>query len=284
MTSRQFLGHGFEGLLELLPQLVRIALEAGDAILGVYDTDFDVELKSDASPLTEADRVSNSIITAGLAAMSPEVPVLSEEGSEIIFAERRQWDLYWLVDPLDGTKEFVKRNGEFTVNVALIHDRRPVLGVVHIPVQGVLYAGCSKGSRAEAYKFAHTRKLDCAKPVKEFFAAAQRLTAPDSRSAASVRVAGSRSHRSKKFDEYLAELRKKYREVQIITAGSSLKFCLVAEGRADLYPRFGPTWEWDTAAGHAVASAAGAKVLDHESGQELTYNKPDMRNGWFVCR
>jgi len=248
-------------LTEYVEPLVALARQAGDAILEVYATDFDVQAKDDDSPLTQADMASHRVIEAGLRALTPDIPVISEESGLPDFAERRQWERYWLIDPLDGTKEFVKRNGEFTVNIALIEKHRPVLGIVHVPVQEKTYTGCEgDGSTvivADGYP----------EPIKVATA-----------SAAPVRVVGSRSHRGASLDAYLDSLG----EFEMLPMGSSLKFCVVAEGRADIYPRLGPTSEWDTAAAQAVVEQAGGAVVELD-GKPLAYNaKADILNPFFM--
>jgi 3'(2'), 5'-bisphosphate nucleotidase len=238
----------------LLEPVVELAIKAGNAILEVYATDFDVQKKEDASPLTQADMASHRCIDAGLRALTPDIPVLSEESGLPEFAERSQWTCYWLVDPLDGTKEFVNRNGEFTVNIALIENNRPVFGVVHVPVKNKTYYGCS-GYGAEL------RSAD-ADATKISVAA---------KSAQPARVVGSRSHRGSSLDGFLEALG----EYEMLPMGSSLKFCLVAEGAADIYPRLGPTSEWDTAAAQAVVEQAGGSVLTLD-GKPLSYNSKEQ--------
>ncbi len=230
---------------------------AGREILDVYESEFAVERKEDRSPLTEADLRSHRLIVARLRERWPGVPVLSEESvSDYPYEVRREWEEFWLVDPLDGTKEFIKRNGQFTVNIALIRNRKPVAGLVYAPVTGKLYAA------AEGV----TPPPPLPPPPPEGV----------------LRVAGSLSHHSPEMDEFLAEQRRRYREVQFTPMGSSLKICLVAEGKADVYPRFGPTMEWDTAAAHAVVNAAGRHIYRYGTKEELTYNKEDLRNPWFI--
>lgn len=246
---------------ELIEPIVSLAIEAGEAILAVYDTDFAVEAKDDDSPLTRADMASHQRIVARLVDLTPDVPIISEEGGLPEFEERRQWDRYWLIDPLDGTKEFVKRNGEFTVNIALIEKHRPVLGVVHVPVKQKTYIGCDGvGSERRDADGDRTRL----KVAVE--------------SASPVRVVGSRSHRGASLDGFLELLG----DFEMVPMGSSLKFCLVAEGTADVYPRLGPTSEWDTAAAQAVVEQAGGAVMTLD-GSPLAYNtKSDILNPHFV--
>ena len=243
-----------EELDELMPDVIDLAVRAGHAILAIYnDSGYEVQRKDDRSPLTSADIASHRLIVDGLKALRPDWPILSEESAEVPFSERGQWRRYWLVDPLDGTREFIKRNGEFTVNIALIEDGVPVMGVVYAPAIDVRYAGI-KG--LGAWKCVARQE---AEPV-----AACRLPGGP------VRVAGSRSHADERLQAYLERLG----EHELRPMGSSLKSCLVAEGAADLYPRLGPTSEWDTAAAQAVVEAAGGHVTDTEL-RPLRYNQTD---------
>ncbi|NIL95141.1 MAG: 3'(2'),5'-bisphosphate nucleotidase CysQ [Woeseiaceae bacterium] len=245
---------------EMINPIVDLAVVAGEAILEVYATDFDVQAKGDESPLTLADLASHRCIVAGLRALAPEIPIISEEEGLPAFAERAQWPQYWLIDPLDGTREFVNRNGEFTVNIALIDNHRPVLGIVHVPVQAKTYVGC-EGIGSELREDDSVTSIHVAET-----------------SAAPVRIVGSRSHRGTSLDAFLG----KVGESELVPMGSSLKFCVVAEGGADVYPRLGPTSEWDTAAAQAVVEQAGGKVLELD-GKPLSYNeKEDILNPWFV--
>jgi 3'(2'), 5'-bisphosphate nucleotidase len=247
-------------LEELLEPITDLAIEAGNAILAVYATDFDVESKSDESPLTQADLASHNCIVAGLAALTPDIPIISEEDGLPGFDVRGQWSRYWLIDPLDGTKEFVNRNGEFTVNIALIDNHRPVFGVVHVPVQDKTYIGC-EGRGSELRADGETKSITVG-----------------ANSSQPVRIVGSRSHRGTSLDAFLAKLG----DHDMVAMGSSLKFCTVAEGKADIYPRLGPTSEWDTAAAQAVVEQAGGKVVEL-NGNALSYNKKeDILNPWFV--
>ena len=248
-------------LKELVDPIAALAIDAGKAILEVYATDFDVQSKSDESPLTQADLAANQCIATGLAEITPDIPIISEESGLPSFEERSQWQRYWLVDPLDGTKEFVNRNGEFTVNIALIDSHRPVFGVVHVPVQDKTYIGC-EGHGTEL-------RIRNEAPVQIRVA---------SKSSQPVRIVGSRSHRGSSLDAFLDKLG----ESDIVAMGSSLKFCTIAEGRADIYPRLGLTSEWDTAAAQAVVEQAGGQVLQLD-GKLLSYNrKSEILNPWFV--
>ena len=240
-----------------------IIREAGKAIMDIYRSDFSVELKQDKSPLTLADRRSHEIIAGHLKQYS-HYPVLSEEGKTIPYEERKSWKQFWLVDPLDGTKEFLKRNDEFTVNVALMQGNMPVVGAIYIPATDILYYAIQgKG----AYKNENGNDTKLPLPVKP-----QRLT-----------VVGSRSHSSEDFEAYIRTLEQRHGAVDIISAGSSLKFCLVAEGKAHLYPRLGPTMEWDTAAGQIIVEETGGRVLEAGTTRSLVYNKPSLVNPYFVA-
>ncbi|MEK6770546.1 MAG: 3'(2'),5'-bisphosphate nucleotidase CysQ [Pseudomonadota bacterium] len=245
---------------ELMDAVRHIAFGAGRKILDVYEQGFTVTDKEDRSPLTEADRLSNEFIVHELENLTPDIPVLSEESAPAAPETRRGWSQFWLVDPLDGTKEFISRNGEFTVNIALIDGDRPVLGVVYVPMVGVCYSACRGGG---AFK----QKSECRPdPIRaRAFAGGKPI------------VMASRSHAGPETAAFLASLGAH----DTVTMGSSLKACLVAEGTADLYPRLGPTMEWDTAAAQCVVEEAGGRVLDAQ-GRPLTYNKPTLRNPWFI--
>ena len=246
----------------LLTDVVALARAAGEAILAVYAGEFSVTRKSDDSPLTLADLRAQAIIAAGLERLAPGVPLICEESPVPSLAERARWEWLWLVDPLDGTREFVDRNGEFTVNIALVHQQRPVLGVLHVPVSSVDYYAC------EGVGAFRQEGGGLAQPIA---ARAHIVGRP--------RVVASRSHRGEGLDGFLARVG----EYELKPAGSALKFALIAEGSADLYPRVGPTSEWDTAAGHAIATVAGARVLGRD-GLPLVYNaRPTLLNPDFVC-
>jgi 3'(2'), 5'-bisphosphate nucleotidase len=265
----------------LLGTAVLAALDAGHSILEVYESnDFDVQVKGDGSPLTRADKLANECITRALAAT--ELPVLSEEGRAIPFGERRGWDAFWLVDPLDGTKEFLKQNGEFTVNIALVIGDSPRLGVVYAPARGVLHFGDAKGS---AYLVDDSELLaKVGVSMKEIEARA--LALPRPQSDRPFMVVGSRSHASPETAAYVESLRAAHPDLELLGIGSSLKLCMVAEGAADAYPRFAPTMEWDTAAAHAVVLGAGKRVVRWEAGRgpagPVVYNKEDLTNPWFL--
>lgn len=245
----------------LIEPIVKLAQRAGAAILEVYGTDFAVEDKADNSPLTKADLASHYIISAGLRSLTPDLPLISEEAGLADFAERSSWPRYWLVDPLDGTREFVKRNGEFTVNIALIDNHRPVLGVVYVPVLGLTYAA------AVGYG---AKRSEAGGPFADIAVAAHSAVKP--------RIVGSRSHRGNSLDAFLAAVG----DYELLPMGSSLKFCRVAEAAADLYPRLGPTSEWDTAAAQAVVEQAGGAVLCLDSKPLLYNTKAEMLNPHFM--
>ena len=240
-----------------------LAAEASERILEIYATAFGVSTKDDDSPLTAADLVAHHAISTGLRRLTPEIPILSEESAAVPFAERAQWRRYWLVDPLDGTKEFIKRNGEFTVNIALIEDHEPVLGVVRVPVSGLCYFA-SRGRGA-------FRQEPDQPP--------QPITVRPLCAGEPVRVVGSKTHGGEGLRAFVAALG----EHHLVTIGSSLKFCQVAEGAADVYPRLGLTSEWDTAAAQAIVEAAGGQVVSAETGKPLRYNtRESLLNPYFV--
>lgn len=247
-------------------QLIQIAKLAGQRILEVYERDFQVEYKEDDSPLTEADRLSHQAIVEGLMAMDPAIPILSEEGRDIPWQERRSWERFWLVDPLDGTKEFVKRNGEFTVNIALIEEGYPVLGVIYVPVTDTVYYG-EQGFGA----------------IRITGESGESTITVTSTSDSNITIVESRSHPSPELETFMNQISSEYQTVQRIRKGSSLKFCAVAEGLAHIYARMGPTMEWDTAAGQAIVEAAGGTVK-WLNGSRMHYNKEILRNEFFIVK
>jgi len=302
----------------MIAKAIKAALEAGDAILEIYSRDFEVEYKADASPLTEADRTAHNIIVRNLEGTS--FPVLSEESREIPAVERRSWKCFWMVDPLDGTKEFIRKNGEFTVNIALVKNKVPILGIVYVPVAGILYLGVNGYSNpwnlTGAWKAARGKDFQGLEDLLEKFPGAGRgesgifqrleISGPLRRP---PRVAASKSHCNDTTRNFIAEIEEKYGEIELVSKGSSLKLCMVAEGTADIYPRLAPTMEWDTAAAQAVVEASGGRVVQYDpeipapeylndigdwsisanqgahqtSGlRELTYNKAELLNPFFV--
>ena len=243
------------------------ARRAGAKILEIYGRDFEIDYKEDASPLTEADRAGNEVIMEFLREAHGEMPVISEENKQLAYEERRGWNRFWLVDPLDGTKEFIKKNGEFTVNIALVENGVPVLGVVFRPVTDTMYVGIVGEG---AYRIESGGE-----PVRI-------EGGPHYSGKNAVRVVASRSHLTPEVEAFVERLREEGKTVEFLSAGSSLKLCLVAEGAADVYPRFGPTMEWDTGAAHAVATAAGRRVLNAETREDLAYNKENLLNPFFI--
>lgn len=258
---------------QVLSEVIDIARQAGRRILEVYARgDHGVELKQDNSPLTEADRLANELIVAALAKLTPRVPVLSEESAQVPFAQRKHWQRFWLVDPLDGTREFIKRNGEFTVNIALIEEGRPMMGVVHVPVADQTYSGLVPGEAVAAGAWKQSKDQT----------AVHIAVSPLRPGQKKLRVVASRSHRDPRLDQLLLRLTTDFPELELVSMGSSLKICLLAEGRADLYPRLAPTSEWDTAAAHAVLVAAGGSLVNTQF-VELRYNsKEDLLNPYFI--
>jgi len=267
---------------KLILTTILAAKRAGEAILEVYDSDFAVEQKDDKSPLTLADKRSHEIIEKILeqtvTVNNSTVPILSEEGKEIPYDERIKWEYFWLVDPLDGTKEFIKRNGEFTVNIALIHKHKPVLGIIYIPVKDVFYFATINFG---AYKLENSGILTENLSIEELIDKSQKLPL-NSNDKTTLTVIGSRSHTSEEFTEFVKQLNQKHENVEFISSGSSLKLCLVAEGKADVYPRFGPTMEWDTAAGQAIVEQAKGTVMEAETNEPLNYNKSNLLNPFFI--
>lgn len=263
----------------LLKTAILAALKAGEEILKIYDdpaSDFEIERKADNSPLTVADRKSNEIIMEFL--QQTPYPVISEENKMIPYDERRHWPVVWIVDPLDGTKEFIKRNGEFTVNIALIYEGRPALGVIYLPVKKILYYGTLQGGAFRADHVTHSTLTEPETLEKQ----AMRL--PVQRQDSSYVVVASRSHLSPETEAFVNQLKQQHPQVQLTSIGSSIKICLVAEGTADIYPRFAPTMEWDTAAGHALAKAAGKEMYREDGITPLEYNKENLLNPWFIVK
>ena len=241
-----------------------IAFKSGEAVLKIYNQDFEVEYKDDNSPLTKADLEANRIICQSLEKLYPNIPILSEENTSIDYEIRKNWTYYWCIDPIDGTKEFVKRNGEFTINISLIYKNSPVLGVVFSPVLNDIYYA-KKGFGA----FKNGQKL----PLQ--------INKNPEKSLVAV---SSRSHQSDEVLKFLENLKKETENLSVISKGSSLKFCLVAEGVADIYPRFSPIQEWDTSASHSILLESGKNILNYETGEQIKYNKESMLHPWFIAK
>ena len=245
-----------------LEKIIEIAKDAGDAIMEIYQRDFSVEYKDDKSPLTKADLKSNEIICNALLKLYPDIPILSEENKMVSYEERKNWDYFWLIDPIDGTKEFIKKNGEFTVNIALIRENKPILGVVYAPVLEDMY---SAKEGFGAFKNGCKLPLYINKSPKE-----------------KLIVVASKSHLSEETQLFIDNLDTK--EIEQISKGSSLKLCMVSEGIADIYPRLAPTMEWDTGASHAIVLESGKEVIQFKSREALVYNKENLLNPWFLVQ
>lgn len=276
---------------------ITAALEAGKVILNIYHSDdFEVEVKSDNSPLTKADVAAHHVIMSYLS--KTNIPVLSEEGKSIPYNVRKDWKQLWIVDPIDGTKEFIKRNGEFTVNIALIENQKPVLGVIFVPVTGDLYFSwtplrqeieievefeLAHLSERQAIPGAYKVKVDLNHfDVDALISKAAQLPLP--RTNKTFTILASRSHPSKATETYIHKLEQKHGKVEVVSKGSSLKFCLIAEGQADCYPKFGPTMEWDSAAGQAICEQAGIEVVEWKTKKNMLYNREDLLNPWFIVQ
>lgn len=261
------------GIQPLMDIAIKAALLAGEKIMGVYASgDFGTEQKEDFTPITIADRKAHQTIATLLEAT--QLPLLSEEGIHLPYSERKQWTSFWLVDPLDGTKEFIKRNGEFTVNIALIENDSPICGIIYTPVTRELHVGIVGSG---AWKLINP-KPDCTLELIQNVG----IKLPQSLQAHPFTIVVSRSHLNQQTTNYLEELRKLHPDMQMIRIGSSLKFCLIAEGAADCYPRFGPIMEWDTAAGHALVKAVGKNVYLMDQQTEINYNKENLKNPSFI--
>ena len=259
----------------LLNTAIIAALEAGKAILEIYSSEnFDVEIKGDNTPLTKADKASHNIIMSYLT--KTNTPVLSEEGRDISYQERKDWKQLWIVDPIDGTKEFIKRNGEFTINIALIENQRPLIGIVFVPVTGILYFSCKEtGSFKVGIDLENFN-------VESLLSKASKL--PLQREDKTFTIVASRSHMSSETETFITKMKEKHGFINLISKGSSLKLCMVAEGTANCYPRFAPTMEWDTAAGQAICEHAGFKVIDWATKQNMLYNREELLNNWFLVK
>ncbi len=256
---------------------INLSWKAGLDILDVYhNSDFEVEIKSDKSPLTIADKRSHIRIVEGL--KETKIPVLSEESAGITWEDRREWDRFWLVDPLDGTKEFIKRNDEFTVNIALIENGKPVMGIIYLPVFNEMYFGLTNFG---SFKISDFKQIPPGMEWDTLVELANEL--PVETKGSGVRVVASRSHLSDETKGFIDDLEKENGAVSTVAAGSSLKLCLIAEGRAEIYPRLGPTMEWDIGAGHSIITAAGGSIQTTD-GKDLLYNKENLLNPWFIAR
>jgi len=258
---------------ELLSIAIIASVEAGEAIMKVYSNKIEVVYKEDESPLTLADKNANKIINKHL--VKSKIPIISEENKVLTYEKRKNWKECWIVDPLDGTKEFIKRNGEFTVNIALIKNNKPIIGVIYVPVSKTLYFTSDDSSKS--YKVLLKTNIII---IDEIFNNAVEIF-PSEINNNILRIVGSRSHLNDTTKNYISKIEKK-NKTKIVSKGSSLKFCIVAEGGAEIYPRFAPTMEWDTAAGQAICEAVGVKVIDVTTNEPLKYNKQNLLNPHFL--
>jgi 3'(2'), 5'-bisphosphate nucleotidase len=258
---------------DLLSVAIQASIEAGKAIMKVYEKKIEVEIKSDSSPLTQADKNANDVINNYL--IDTHIPIISEENKQLDYSQRKDWKYCWIVDPLDGTKEFIKRNGEFTVNIALIKNGTPLLGVIYVPVSKTLYYTLEDASKS--YKI----DLENEKVSLDYIFKNSIEIKPSENNNGLIRIVGSRSHLNEATKEFISNIENN-KKTEIVSKGSSLKFCLVAEGTADVYPRFAPTMEWDTAAGQAICQAVGVKVVDNNTNLSLKYNKENLLNPNFL--
>lgn len=257
---------------KLLKTAINAAIKGGHAIMEVYCSDFEVDYKEDKSPLTIADKKCHQIIERLL--FKTGIPILSEEGESIPFSERKNWEYFWLVDPLDGTKEFIKRNGEFTVNIAMIHNGIPIMGVIYTPVRQELYFAMEPYGSFKVNRSLQINSLD------DLITESDKLPIDYKRN--DYVIVGSRSHMSVETEKFIEDKKKEHKKVKMLIVGSSLKFCIIAEGKADAYPRYALTMEWDTGAGHAIAKMAGFSTLQYATKEELVYNKQNLLNPWFL--
>jgi 3'(2'), 5'-bisphosphate nucleotidase len=261
--------------MNYLKLAIEAALKAGKSIIEIYNSNnFEVKLKSDQSPLTLADTESHNIISQYL--NKTKIPILSEEGKNIPYSKRKNWNKLWIIDPIDGTKEFIKKNGEFTVNIALIENQIPEIGVIYAPILKELYFSCKNIGSFKVK--VNVKDYD----IHDLIENATKL--PIERKDSTFTIVASRSHMSKDTEEFIHSAKKKHMKINLISKGSSLKLCMVAEGSADCYPRFAPTMEWDTAAGQAICEHAGFKVIDLKSNKKMLYNRKKLLNNWFLVQ
>jgi len=252
---------------------IKASLKAGEAIMEIYDSPIAIDYKDDNSPLTQADKNANEIINSFL--KDTPIPIISEENKQIEYSKRKEWNTCWIVDPVDGTKEFIKRNGEFTVNIALVKNGVPQLGVIYVPAIKTLYY--ADVLNKQAFKTELSEHLTAINTVIKKSKPLQ-----PKKTSKRLEVVGSRSHMSQETLDFVETLKSSGNDVTIVSKGSSLKFCLIAEGNADIYPRFAPTMEWDTAAGQAICNAVGINVISKKTNKPLLYNKENLLNPWFI--
>lgn len=257
-----------------LEDIKNISIKAGQIIMNIYKKDFTVDYKDDNSPLTEADTKSNEFICNALKNLYPNIPIMSEENKQVSYEERKEWEYYWCIDPIDGTKEFIKKNDEFTVNIALIYKNTPILGVVHAPALGEIYfAKKGEGAFKEMFSSQSSELRVQKLPLKI-----------NSDSSKSISVVASKSHMSDETQDFVDNLALSTEHLTLVSKGSSLKFCMVATGEADIYPRLAPTMEWDTAAADAIVREAGKMTYQYDSNIPVVYNKENLLNPWFVVK
>lgn len=255
---------------------IRAAIEAGKEILKIYHSNFEVEIKNDASPLTIADKNANTRINFFLKPTG--IPIISEENNQIDYNERKNWETCWIVDPLDGTKEFIKKNGEFTVNIALVKNGKPILGVIYVPVSKTIYFGSQHLSTSKKLILKEAKES-----VQEIINKAKIIKPQTPEN--TIKIVGSRSHLNEDTKDFIEKITSETnKEVKMVSIGSSLKFCLVAEGEAQVYPRFAPTMEWDTAAGDAICRMVSLQVIDRKTGEPMRYNKENLLNNYFLVQ
>ena len=267
--------------MRIIDTCLKAAFQAGAAVLKIYnEEDFDIEMKGDNSPLTRADIASHGKIFKVLHRAFADIPILSEEGKDIPYEIRRNWISYFCVDPLDGTKEFIKRNGEFTINIAYMKNKSPVIGIIYVPVKDILYFGGKKYGSFRIDEFSVNYGSDSR--VTSLKSSVRKL--PLTKSLNPFTVIGSRSHMNESTQSFVECMKKKHGAIKILTSGSAIKLCLIAEGSAHIYPRFAPTMEWDTAAGHVIIEGAGGKVINYKTGKVLEYDKQELTNPWFISK
>ena len=263
-------------LKKMLSYAIKASISGGKEIIKIYDSDYQISHKLDNSPLTIADKKCHEVIEEIL--LETNIPLLSEEGQDISYEKRKSWLNYWLIDPLDGTKEFIKKNGEFTVNVALVKNNQPIIGVIYVPAKNILYfSNKNVGSYKSTISIDEFKDLAS---IEELIRESEKL--PIIKNSSKHVIVASRSHMSKETKDFVDRRREIKENIEIVSIGSSLKICMVAEGKADVYPRLAPTMEWDVAAGHSIAKYSGFKILNYDNGTELTYNKENLLNPFFV--
>jgi len=267
--------------MRIIDTCLKAAFQAGAAVLKIYnEEDFDIEMKGDNSPLTRADIASHGKISEVLRHEFPDMPIMSEEGKDIPYETRAGWEEYFCVDPLDGTKEFIKRNGEFTINIAYMKNRNPAIGIIYVPVKDILYFGGKEYGSFRIDEFSVNYRYN--NRVVFLKSSARKL--PLTKNLNPFTVIASRSHMNESTQSFINSIKEKHGNIKILTSGSAIKLCLIAEGSAHIYPRFAPTMEWDTSAGHAIIEGAGGEVVSYKTDNVLDYNKRELTNPWFIAK